>query len=191
MPACRQPQAFREEGFDGTISLISDERDLPYHKPPLLQDLRQGRGRAAAAVARRGILHRPRHHIAFGNKVEQLDLASRSVGLAGGDRLGFDKLILATGARPRPLAMPGVDLAGVAVLRTLDDARAIRDMAKSAGEVVVIGAGFIGLEIAATLAAGGRKVTVVEAACAAARSWRRDGDRGACAPAARGAASAS
>jgi len=155
--------SLREEGFDGTITLISDERELPYHKPPLSKTF--VKEEAAQPQPLRGEAFYTGHDItlAFGHKVERLDLAARSVGLAGGDKLEFDRLILATGARPRPLALPGVDLAGVAVLRTLDDARAIRDLSKSVGEVVVIGAGFIGLEIAATLAAGGRNVTVVEA----------------------------
>jgi len=155
--------SLREEGFDGKVTLVSDEKDLPYHKPPLSKTF--VKDEAAHPQPLRGEAFYAGHDItlAFGNKVERLDLGARSIDLSGGGKLGFDKLILATGARPRPLRLPFIDLAGVAVLRTLDDARIIRDLAKGSSEVVVIGAGFIGLEIAATLAAGGRTVTVVEA----------------------------
>ena len=155
--------SLREEGFDGKVTLVSEERDLPYHKPPLSKTF--VKDEAAQPQPLRGEAFYTGHDItlSFGKKVECLNLSGRLLDLAGGEKLGFDKLILATGARPRPLLLPGVDLAGVAVLRTLEDARMIRDLAKTASEVVVIGAGFIGLEIAATLAAGGRTVTVIEA----------------------------
>jgi 3-phenylpropionate/trans-cinnamate dioxygenase ferredoxin reductase subunit len=155
--------SLRDEGFDGKVTLVSEEKDLPYHKPPLSKTF--VKDEAAQPQPLRGEAFYTGHDItlAFGRKVQRLDPPGRSIELAGGEKLGFDRLILATGARPRPLLLPGIDLAGVAMLRTLEDARRIREMAKGAGEVVVIGAGFIGLEIAATLAAGGRTVTVVEA----------------------------
>src|SRR5690606_20972256 len=92
------------------------------------------------------------------------DLGGQRLELAGGDTLAFDRLVLATGSRPRLLPLSGSDLAGVLSLRSLGDARLIRDQSGQSEEVVILGGGFIGLEIAATLMAGGRKVTVVEAA---------------------------
>lgn len=155
--------SLREEGFGGKVTLVSEERDLPYHKPPLSKTF--VKNDAAQPQPLRGETFYTGHDItlAFGGKVGRLNLSARWIELSDGGRLPFGKLVLATGARPRSLLFPGIDLAGVAVLRTLDDARTIRDMARTASEVVVIGAGFIGLEIAATLAAGGRTVTVVEA----------------------------
>src|SRR5690606_20226999 len=105
-----------------------------------------------------GIDYRP------GTRVERIDLAGRRLELAGGAALPFDRLVLATGSRPRPPPPPGARLAGGLSPRSLGDARAIRDLIAKAGEVVVLGGGFIGLEIAATLTAAGCKVTVVEAA---------------------------
>ncbi len=99
----------------------------------------------------------------LGRRVEALDPAGRRVQLAGGGNLAFDHAILATGSRPRELSIEGGPLAGVLSLRSLGDARAIRDLAGEVEDVVILGGGFIGLEIAATLAAGGRRVTVIEA----------------------------
>jgi 3-phenylpropionate/trans-cinnamate dioxygenase ferredoxin reductase subunit len=99
-----------------------------------------------------------------GVRVAGIDVSARQLDLAGGATLPFDRLVLATGSRPRMLPLPGADLAGVVSLRSLADARLIRDLAAGVSDVTVLGGGFIGLEIAATLAAGGRKVTIVEAA---------------------------
>lgn len=154
--------SLREDGFDGTVTLVSDEKDLPYHKPPLSKTfIKDG---AAQPQPLRGEVFYTGHDITmeFGRSVERLDIAGRRLEFATGNALPFDHLILATGSRPR-LLEHGAGLEGVVALRTLSDARIIRDLAASAEDVVVIGAGFIGLEIAATLAAGGRRVTVVEA----------------------------
>jgi 3-phenylpropionate/trans-cinnamate dioxygenase ferredoxin reductase subunit len=155
--------SLREEGFEGRVMLISGEPDLPYHKPPLSKTFVKDATAHPQPLRGEAFYAGNRIDLALGETVERFDLVGRSITFAGGERLAFGKLILATGARARPLPLPGVDLAGVAMLRTLDDARLIRDMAKDADQVVVIGAGFIGLEIAATLAAGGKAITVIEA----------------------------
>jgi 3-phenylpropionate/trans-cinnamate dioxygenase ferredoxin reductase subunit len=155
--------SLREEGFAGPVTLVGDENELPYHKPPLSKAfLKEAEAkpqvlRAEAFYTGAGIALR------FGERVAGIDRAARRLELAGGGRLGFDRLILATGSRPRSLPLAGGDLAGIFSLRTVADARAIREHAAGAADVVVLGGGFIGLEIAATLAAGGRRVTVVEA----------------------------
>jgi 3-phenylpropionate/trans-cinnamate dioxygenase ferredoxin reductase component len=95
--------------------------------------------------------------------VEQIDLSGRRLDLSGGRHIAFDRVILATGSRPRILALPGSDLAGVRSLRSVADARAIREASVGCEDVVILGGGFIGLEVAVTLALGGRRVTVVEA----------------------------
>jgi 3-phenylpropionate/trans-cinnamate dioxygenase ferredoxin reductase subunit len=154
--------SLREDGFDGAIHLVSSETDLPYHKPPLSKTFIKDE--AAQPQPLRGEVFYSGHNIQldFGKNVERIDARGRKIIFHDGVGLAYDRLIIATGARPRLLPQ-GHNLAGVLVLRTLDDARAIRDAAAHAEDVVVIGAGFIGLEIAATLSAGGRKVTVVEA----------------------------
>jgi 3-phenylpropionate/trans-cinnamate dioxygenase ferredoxin reductase subunit len=99
----------------------------------------------------------------LGERVERIDLAGRRLDLAGGGHVSFDHVILATGSRPRDLMLQGGLLDGVVSLRSLADARAIRDLSAGTDDAVILGGGFIGLEIAATLAQGGRRVTVVEA----------------------------
>lgn len=155
--------SLREEGFDGPVTLIGDENELPYHKPPLSKafmkeaDAKPQMLRAEAFYANGHI------DLMLGSSVEKIDLAGRRLDLSGGRHIAFDRVILATGSRPRTLALPGADLAGVLSLRSVADARAIREASAGCEDVVVLGGGFIGLEIAATLSLGGRRVTVVEA----------------------------
>lgn len=155
--------SLREEGYDGPVVLVGDENELPYHKPPLSKTFIKDA--EAKPQPLRGEAFYTGHAIDFrpGVMVERIDLGSRRLELAGGGTLPFDRLVLATGSRPRPLPLPGSDLAGVLSLRSIGDARLIRDLSARSEEVVILGGGFIGLEIAATLTLGGRKVTVVEA----------------------------
>ncbi|PTE10289.1 NAD(P)/FAD-dependent oxidoreductase [Mesorhizobium helmanticense] len=155
--------SLREEGYDGPVILVGDESELPYHKPPLSktfikdQEAKPQPLRGEAFYTGSTIDYRP------GIKVERIDAAGQRLEISGGGMLPFDRLILATGSRPRVLPLPGVDLAGVVSLRSLADARLIRELSAQSEDVVILGGGFIGLEIAATLKAAGRKVTVVEA----------------------------
>lgn len=154
--------SLREEGYDEPVILIGDEDELPYHKPPLSktfikdQQAKPQPLRGEAFYTGSAIDYRP------GLRVERIDVASRRLEISGGV-LPFDRLILATGARPRLLPLPGSELSGVVSLRSLSDARLIRELSAQSEEVVILGGGFIGLEIAATLTAAGRKATVVEA----------------------------
>lgn len=158
-------ESLRGEGHDGPIALIGAEPGLPYHRPPLSKDVLLGEAtadqivmRAADALARKGI------DLIAGTAVEAIDRAARTVRLADGRTLPYAGLALATGARVRPLAVPGADLAGVLPLRTLADSLAILDALPAARRVVVIGGGFIGLEVAAAARTRGAEVTVLEAA---------------------------
>ncbi len=156
--------SLREEGFAGPVVLLGDENELPYHKPPLSKtfikdaEARSQPLRGEAFYTANAIDYRP------GLRVDRIDLAGRRLEIAGGTPLAFDQLILATGSRPRRLALQGADLGGVVSLRSLADARLIRELSAACTDAVILGGGFIGLEIAATLSAGGRNVTVVEAA---------------------------
>ncbi|EHK58642.1 NAD(P)/FAD-dependent oxidoreductase [Allomesorhizobium alhagi] len=154
--------SLREEGFDGPVTLIGDENELPYHKPPLSKAFMKDADAKPQMLRAEAFYANGRIELMLGSSVERIDLSGRRLDLSGGGHIAFDRVILATGSRPRTLALPGSDLARVLSLRSVADARAIRE-ASGSDDIVVLGGGFIGLEIAATLAAGGRRVTVVEA----------------------------
>ncbi len=153
----------RDEGFDGEIVLIGEESQPPYERPPLSKEYLRGEEpferalvRPEAFWAEAGITLRT------GERAESLDLAGRTVRLAGGDEVAFDRLLLTTGGVNRRLPVPGADLDNVLDLRTVADADRIREAASGATSAVVVGMGFIGAEVAASLRQRGLDVTVVE-----------------------------
>lgn len=161
----RAAEALRAQGFDGALTLVGEEAHQPYDRPPLSKQVLTGDWDVdrivlpSAAPAEDGA---DPFDWRLGERAVGLDLGAREVELAGGERLGFDGLVIATGCRPRTIG--GEDLAGVHVLRTLDDALALRaDLAREPSRVAVIGAGFIGSEVAASCRARGLDVTVIEA----------------------------
>ncbi|MEW6633650.1 MAG: FAD-dependent oxidoreductase [Pseudomonadota bacterium] len=155
--------SLREEGYDGPVILVGDEDELPYHKPPLSKtfikdaEAKPQPLRGEAFYSGNSIDLRP------GLWIDRIDAPSQRLEIAGGGTLAFDRLILATGSRPRILKLEGTELGGVVSLRSLADARLIRELSAQTEDVVILGGGFIGLEIAATLRAAGCNVTVVEA----------------------------
>ena len=152
-------RALRKEGYDGGLVLISDEAGPPYDRPPLSKTFLAGE----ATEAEIGLLRAGETFDADwrgGVSATALRPASRSVELSDGSELTVDGVVIATGARPR---MPWPALPGVQVLRTLDDARALRARLLPGARLVVVGAGFIGSEVAATARGLGVDVTVVEA----------------------------
>ncbi len=155
--------SLREEGYDGVITLIGDEAELPYHKPPLSKTFIKDSAAKPQILRAEAFYAGGSIDLLLGESVERLDPGAKRLKLASGGSLAFDKAILATGSRPRLLPVEGGPLAGVLSLRSIADARAIRELAGRIDDVAIIGGGFIGLEIAATLAAGGRRVTVIEA----------------------------
>jgi 3-phenylpropionate/trans-cinnamate dioxygenase ferredoxin reductase subunit len=157
--------SLREAGFGGRIVLVGDETHPPYQRPPL------SKGHITGTVARDNLWLRPQDFYAdkdievlLDERVSAIDRERGSVVLRSGGTLDFDHLVLALGARNRPLPVEGVDLDGVVGLRTLAHADDIRDRMERACRVVVIGGGFIGLEIAATAVRLGRETVVVEIA---------------------------
>lgn len=154
----------REAGYAEPIRLVSEEPVLPYQRPPLSKGYLTGKFTPAALPLRAEAFYRDnRIETLLGQRAESLDLAARRVSLAGGGSLAFDRLALATGTRPRPLPLPGADLDGVLFLRSLADADRLRERLGGAGSIVVIGGGFIGLELASVAAAMGKSVVIVEA----------------------------
>lgn len=156
-------QSLRQAGWQEPIRLVSAESDLPYHRPPLSKAFLAGE-RTAEQIVLRGPQFYAEHGIdlLLDFPVTSVDPAARAV-VGPKGRLDFSALILATGADARRLAVPGADLAGIHTLRDLADARRLKAGLEAASTVVVIGGGFIGLEVAATAAKAGKDVTVVEA----------------------------
>jgi NADPH-dependent 2,4-dienoyl-CoA reductase/sulfur reductase-like enzyme len=158
----RAIEALRREGYDGRIVAIGAEPHLPYDRPPLSKEFLAGRADADAIVLRKQGVDDLEVDWRLGAPAIALDAGARELTQADGSRVTFDGLILATGATPRRLPnQPELD--GVCMLRTLDDATALRDLLDAMPKVVVIGAGFIGAEVAATCRGRGLDVTVLEA----------------------------
>ena len=156
-------ETLRSEGYDGRITLVGAEERLPYDRPPLSKEVLGGKKEPEfAELTRPGEWAELDLDLRLGRRAVRLDPADHQVVLDDGQVLSYDKVVLATGARPRTLAIPGVDLTGVHVLRTMEDCLAIRAGLTEGPRLVVIGAGFIGCEVAATAAAMGVDVTVLE-----------------------------
>lgn len=154
----------REAGYSEPIRIVSEESILPYQRPPLSKGYLTGKFAAAALPLRAEAFYRDnRIDLVLGRRAETLDLRAGTIMLAGGGELAFDRLALATGTRPRPLPVPGADLDGVLFLRSLADADRLRAQLEKAASIVVIGGGFIGLELASVAAGLGKSVTIVEA----------------------------
>lgn len=155
-------ETLREEGFDGELVLVNGERHDGYDRPPLSKAVLAGRMDAASLALRPADFydtHRIDHRVDV--RAQGLDVGRRTVSLDNGERIAFDGLIIATGLRSRPLPRQSV-LRGLHMLRTLDDALALRQDLGPARQVVIVGAGILGCEIAATISAMDKRVTLVE-----------------------------
>jgi 3-phenylpropionate/trans-cinnamate dioxygenase ferredoxin reductase subunit len=153
----------RDEGFDGSVVLLGAESLPPYERPGLSKEVLRGEQPIEEHLVRPPEWYAD-HEIELrtGTRAVQLDPSAREVVLAGGERVGFDRLILATGCRNRMLAAPGSSLPGIFELRTAEHAAAIREAAAVGARVVCVGMGFVGAEVAASLRTLGCDVTVVE-----------------------------
>jgi 3-phenylpropionate/trans-cinnamate dioxygenase ferredoxin reductase subunit len=155
--------SLREEGYAGAIALLSAEPHLPYQRPPLSKAFLKGAMEADGLPLRAAQFYQEKDiDLLLCKEAAAIDRKAQRVALASGESLDYSHLVLATGARQRPLDAPGVDLDGVLLLRDLAHARALRERLRAARRIVVIGAGFIGLEIAATATSLGGEVTIVE-----------------------------
>jgi NADPH-dependent 2,4-dienoyl-CoA reductase/sulfur reductase-like enzyme len=158
----RAVETLRREGYSGRLTLVGAEPHLPYDRPPLSKELLAGEWEHDRVVLRRDPYEDLDLELLLGVRAVSLDVAGREVALHDGRTLGFDGLVIATGATPRTL--PGLpDLDGVFTLRTIDDCMALRARLDAGARVCVIGAGFIGAEVAATCRRRGLEVTVLEA----------------------------
>ncbi len=163
LAGAKTAEALREQGFAGRIVLLGAEAHRPYERPPLSKGYLAGdSARADVFVHPDGWYDQAAVDLRLDTTVTALDRQRREVVLGTGARLGYDGLVLATGARPRRPPIPGDDVRGVHYLRDLDDSDALRDVLASARRLVVLGAGWIGLEVAAAARGAGVSVTVVE-----------------------------
>ncbi|MFO0692843.1 MAG: FAD-dependent oxidoreductase [Polyangiales bacterium] len=158
----RAVEALRRKGFAGSITLIGDEKRTPYDRPPLSKEVLRGEWEAERVDLRRKGYDDLNLDLRLGKRATKLDTAARFVELEGGERVAYDGLLLTCGTVPRKLPNQP-DLPGVFMLRTLDDALAMRDALTRKPRVAVIGAGFIGSEVAASCVKLGLPVTVIEA----------------------------
>ncbi len=156
--------SLRQEGYEGPITLISDEADVPYHRPPLSKTFIKSEDQTLLPLRPERVYAEGGIALRLATSVATINTGTHTVSLTDGEVLRYSKLLIATGARARRLTVPGHDLAGIHYMRTASDARHLRDAIASARNIAVVGGGFIGLETACTLAGLGKSVTVLEAA---------------------------
>ena len=165
LAGAKAAQAMREEGYDGRITLIGDERHRPYERPPLSKDYLLGKAeRDSVFVHAEQWYAEHEVDLRLGTKVAALDLSRHEIAMSTGERLAYDKLLITTGSAPRRLSIPGAGLAGVHYLRRLEDSHGIKVAFDQAERVAIVGAGWIGLETAAAARAVGLEVTLLESA---------------------------
>jgi 3-phenylpropionate/trans-cinnamate dioxygenase ferredoxin reductase subunit len=156
--------SLRAEGYDGPLTLVTAEPDIPYQRPPLSKAFLKTLDHDLLPLRPESFYVKKNIRLMLSTEAVAIDRRERAVRLGDGSALPFDGLALAPGARPRMPAIEGIGLDGVLALRVAEDARRIRDRLHKASDVVVVGGGFIGLEIAATARLLGKTVTVLEAA---------------------------
>ena len=164
LAGAKAAEAARDAGFDGRIVLIGEERQAPYERPPLSKDVLRGEKDVESARVHPDGFYAGHDIELIHDVAADLDTVGRSVTLAGGSTIAFDAAVLATGASPRPLDVDGAGRAGVHYLRTADDAIRLREAIGAAQRVAVIGAGWIGSEVAASVRQLGTDVVLIDPA---------------------------
>src|SRR6516225_6712447 len=161
LAGAKAAEELRAQGFDGRVTLIGAEAERPYERPPLTKDYLRGESeRAQAYVHPDDFYGQQEIELETGTRVTAIE--PEKVRLDDGRELGYDRLLLATGAEPRRLDVPGADLDGVYYLRTLADCDLLRARLEAGGRVVTVGGGWIGSEFAASARQCGLEVTVVD-----------------------------
>jgi 3-phenylpropionate/trans-cinnamate dioxygenase ferredoxin reductase component len=165
LAGAKAAEALRDLGFDGRIVLLGEEPHRPYERPPLSKDYLTGKSEREQVFVHPATWY-GEHAVDLrtDQAVTAIDRASHQVSLADGTHVGYDKLLLATGARPRELNVPGARAGGVHYLRRIEDSERIKDTLATAARVAVIGGGWIGLEVAAAAREAGAGVVLLEAA---------------------------
>ncbi|HEX6390841.1 MAG TPA: FAD-dependent oxidoreductase, partial [Solirubrobacteraceae bacterium] len=162
LAGAKAAETLRAEGFGGRLILVGAENERPYERPPLSKDYVRGEvGREKVYVHSAGFYAEHDIELRLGCTAVDMNVSLQEVALDDGERLRYDRLLLATGAEPRRLAIPGSELDGVHYLRSVDDSDALRQRLDRGGTVVVIGAGWIGAEVAASARQRGLEVTLI------------------------------
>jgi NAD(P)H-nitrite reductase large subunit len=165
LASARAIRSYREAGGDGQIVLISRDSVLPYHRPPLSKRFLRGESEAVDALVEQEAFYSENDvELLLATAVQKVDVNEKRLELGHRGPLGYNRLLLATGATPNRLEVPGASLGNVFLLRSLDDSAAIREAAINAREAVVVGGGFIGVEVAASLRHVGLEVTLLHRA---------------------------
>lgn len=165
LAGAKAAEGLRQEGFEGRVVLLGEEPVRPYERPPLSKDYLQGKaGVEKVFVHDKGYYDAHDIELRLSTSVRALDPSARRVELASREQIGYDAVMLATGAAPRRLSLPGADLEGVHYLRDLADADRLRTAIGGGARVVVIGAGWIGCEVAASVRQLRAEVAIVEVA---------------------------
>jgi 3-phenylpropionate/trans-cinnamate dioxygenase ferredoxin reductase component len=162
LAGAKAAETLRSEGFDGRILLLGEEAVRPYERPPLSKGFLRGEAEGPPFVHDESFYAEHGVELELSTSVTEVDRGGAAVVLADGRRVGYDKLLLATGAEPRRLVVPGAELDGVLYLRNLADSEAIGARLEPGKRLVVVGAGWIGAEIAASARQQGCEVTMLE-----------------------------
>jgi 3-phenylpropionate/trans-cinnamate dioxygenase ferredoxin reductase subunit len=163
LAGAKAAETLRSHGFDGRIVLLGAENEQPYERPPLSKEVLRGEAGDSTAL-----VHDPAFYgdnaieLRLGVRVDSLDVAGRTVATSDGDELAFSRLLLATGAEPRRLRIRGAELPGIHYLRTLSDSRELRTALHGARRLAVVGAGWIGSEVAASARQLGVEVALID-----------------------------
>jgi 3-phenylpropionate/trans-cinnamate dioxygenase ferredoxin reductase component len=163
LAGAKAAETLRAEGFEGRLVMIGAEAERPYERPPLSKDYLRGEvGREKVYVHPEGFYAEQRIELRLGQTAVRLDASAHELTLEDGGQLRYDRLLLATGAAPRQLRIPGNDLDGVLFLRSVEDSDVLREKLDRGGRVVVVGAGWIGAEVAASARQRGLEVTLID-----------------------------
>jgi 3-phenylpropionate/trans-cinnamate dioxygenase ferredoxin reductase subunit len=165
LAGAKAAEALRKDGFEGEVTLVGEEGERPYERPPLSKEFLRGEaGPEKLFVHKEGYYEAAGIELRLGQTVTSIDVDGHAAVLASGERLPYTSLLLTTGSRPRAIKVPGADLMGVHYLRTMASSAALREAIKGASRVAVVGAGWIGCEVAASARQMGVPVVMVEVA---------------------------